>query len=320
MQRESGVSETGLPTLFETLVREQYGPDDAKRIIDGCAHARLTTLRANTLRATREEVAAALNLMHVAWEPVDWYDDAFVLPYALTNELWDMPCYQAGAVYVQNLSSMIPALVVDPHPGEDILDACAAPGGKTTQMAALGGKQAHVTACEMHAPRAEKLEFNLKKLGATNVTVMRTDARRLDEFFRFDRILVDAPCSGSGTLVANSVASRRFTQVLIDKSRKSQRALLDKALTLLKPGGTLVYSTCSVLTCENEDIVNAALSAANRPSKKSTSSAPHYEIAPIELASADSLPLLPCTIEGALAVCPTELYEGFFVAKIKRVS
>lgn len=320
MHTESGESATGLPALFEQLVRAQYGEHDAERIMEGCAKPRMTTLRANTLRATREEIATALDQMFIAWEPVSWYDDAFVLPVARTNELWNLTCYQAGAIYVQSLSSMIPALVLDPHAGEDILDACAAPGGKTTQMAALGGKQAHITACEMHAPRAEKLEHNLRKLGASNVTVMRTDARRLDEFFRFDRILVDAPCSGSGTLVANGLSAHRFTQALIDKSRKSQRALLDKALTLLKPGGTLVYSTCSVLACENEEIVQEALEAANRPRKKSAEPAMAFRVEPIDLAATADLPVLPTAIEGTLALCPTERYEGFFIAKIKRTA
>ena len=190
---------------------------------------------------------------------------------------------------------------------------CAAPGGKTTQIAALSNGKALIMACEMHAPRAERLEFNLKKLGASNTTVMRTDARRLDDFFSFDRILLDAPCSGSGTLNVNdSKLHKRFTPALVEKSRKAQRALIDKALTLLKPGGTLVYSTCSVLAYENEDIVTEALLKANRRGS--------FEVKPVELAGADNLPVLPTSLEGCLALCPTGLYEGFFVAKIARAS
>ena len=165
----------------------------------------------------------------------------------------------------------------------------------------------------MHAPRADKLQHNLDKLGVRNVTVMRTDARRLDDFFSFDRVLLDAPCSGSGTLrVSDPKLAKRFTPQLIEKSRKSQAALLDKALAVVKPGGVVVYSTCSVLACENEDAVKAAL---QRARKKGV-----FELQPVELHGAADLPLLPTALEGALCLAPTELYEGFFVAKLKRMA
>jgi len=225
---------------------------------------------------------------------------------------------------------MIPALVLDPHPGEDICDMCAAPGGKTTQIAALADGKAYLTACEMHAPRAEKLQFNLNKLGASNVTVMKTDARQLDDFFSFDRILLDAPCSGSGTLRAGDArVAKHFTPALVRKSQKNQRALLSKALGLLKPGATLVYSTCSVLACENEDIVEQCLRQAKRkgifeiqPIIPGAGAATDDDNAPLptfNARQAAALPLLPTRLDGTLCLAPTDLYEGFFVAKIKRL-
>ena len=299
-----------LPDYFETQLVKQYGAEDTRRILAGCATKRTVSLRANTLHARRDEIACALDDAGITWEPVPWYEDAFVLPEAQERDVWNLSAYQAGDLYLQSLSSMIPALVLDARKGDDVCDMCAAPGGKTTQIAALSG--AYITACEMHAPRAEKLEYNLKKLGAANVTVMRCDARRLDEFFSFDRILVDAPCSGSGTLLANDPkVERRFTPKLIEKSVKAQRALLAKGLSLLKPGGTLVYSTCSILERENEDIVRWALG--NTPHGRA------FEVKPTQLANADELPLLPTTLEGACTLCPTDSYEGFFVAQIVRV-
>lgn len=317
-----------LPSFFEPLLIEQYGPELAALIVAGCNVRRASSLRANALYATREEVAKCLDDAGISWSPVGWYEDAFVIEDAGDKPLWDLPAYEEGKVYLQSLSSMLPPLVLGAQPGIDILDMCAAPGGKTTQLAAIGGKGTHITACEMHAPRAEKLEYNLRKQGAKNVVVMRTDARQLDEFFSFDRILLDAPCSGSGTLrTRDSKLHAHFTEKLIQKSCKSQRALLDKALTLLKPGGTLVYSTCSVLKCENEDIVKAALKQASRRGT--------YEIEPVELEGAallpanevcasdvkdaGKIPVLPTNVEGTLCVCPTDQFEGFFVAKIKRV-
>lgn len=302
-----------LPDFLEPLLAEQYGPTDVQRILDGCTDRRAVTMRANTLLSNRDEVAAALAGAGIAWKAVEWYADAFVLPGIRERAIWDLPIYAQGKVYLQSLSSMIPALVLQAQAGEDICDMCAAPGGKTTQIVALTGGRAFVTACEMHAPRAEKLEHNLGKLGCSNTTVMRVDARRMDDFFRFDRILIDAPCSGSGTLRAGDPkTAKRFTPALIEKSRKSQRALLNKALSLVKPGGIVVYSTCSVIADENERIVEACMRQAKRTGT--------FEVEPIELAHAESLPLLPTELEGTCCLCPNELYEGFFIAKIKRTA
>ena len=307
-----GLAAMGLPEFFKPLLEDQFGSDGAARVLAGCGVQRAVTLRANTLLADRASVAAALDDAGIAYEHVPWYEDAFVLPEARERVIWELPAYKRGEVYLQSLSSMIPALVLDAQAGEDVLDMCAAPGGKTTQIAALTGGKAHLTACEMHAPRAEKLEFNLNKLGARNVTVMRTDARRLDDFFSFDRILVDAPCSGSGTLRADDPkVERRFTKALIEKSRKSQRALLAKALGLLKPGGTLVYSTCSVLAVENDDIVTECLGKTRRGTA--------YELVPIDLPGLEDAPKLPTGNEETLCLCPDKRYEGFYVAKIRRI-
>lgn len=207
---------------------------------------------------------------------------------------------------------MLPPLALAPRAGADILDMCAAPGGKTSQIAALTGGAAHLTACEMSVPRAERLEHNLAKLGCRNVQVMRTDARRLDEFFSFDQILLDAPCTGSGTVRAGDPrAAERITPKLLDRVTRSQRALLDRALSALKPGGSLVYSTCSVLPAENEDQVERALRRHR-----------DCEVKPIALAGADEgelgLPLLPGRVAGALTVCPTRAFEGFFMVRIEK--
>ncbi len=300
-----------LPAFFEQLLVEQYDADDAQRILQGCAVQRAVTLRANTLKSTRAEVAATLDAASISWQPVSWYDDAFVIEDAREDAIRALPLYDEGKVYLQSLSSMIPALVLGAQPGEDVCDLCAAPGGKTTQIAALAGGKALIMACEIHAPRAERFEHNLRKLGTANVTVMRTDARRLDDFFSFDRILLDAPCSGSGTLsTRDPKMPKRFTLALIEKSRKAQRALIAKALSLLKPGGTLVYSTCSVLECENEAIVREALEKA--PRNRS------FKLKPVNLPAAEGLPTLPSSLEGCMTLCPTALYEGFFVANIVR--
>ena len=179
----------------------------------------------------------------------------------------------------------------------------------------------------MSTPRAEKLTFNLNKLGVTAVNVMRTDARRLDEFFSFDQILLDAPCTGSGTVRAGDAkAAVRITEKLLAKVTRSQRSLLDRALTVLKPGGVLVYSTCSILPQENEEQVMAALKrhrdcevmpltgalAEDAPARPATAQA----IA--DAAERGELPLLANGLAGTLTICPTRLYEGFYIAVIRK--
>ncbi len=301
-----------LPSFFLEQLENDYGQADIKRILDGVAAKRHTTLRANASRCSAADIALVLDAAKVAYSRVGWYDDAFVLESATPKDLWELPAYEQGVLYLQSLSSMIPALIVDPHPGDEICDMCAAPGGKTTQMAALGGKGCYITACEMNAPRADKLEFNLERQGSRGVNVMLCDARNLDSFLMFGKVLLDAPCSGSGTIWAcDPKLDRRFNPGLLAKCRKQQAKLLAKALQVVKPGGTLVYSTCSVLKCENEDQVTEALERLGRR-------AANYRIEPIELGAADGIPTLPSAIDGALTVCPTDLYEGFFACKIVR--
>ena len=328
-----------IPPFLAAKLTAQYGEAVAASIAKGYTDAcdRPVTLRANTLKATAGEVASALTAAGIGFSRALWYDDAFVLYDVRERAVWDLDIYREGGVYLQSLSSMLPPLLLGARPGMDVLDMCAAPGGKTSQIAALTGGGAHLTACELNDPRAEKLTYNLDKLGAANVQVMRTDARRLDEFFRFDTVLLDAPCTGSGTLRAGDErAEGRITEKLLAKVTRSQRALLDRALTVLKPGGTLVYSTCSVLAEENERQVEATLALKRHrdctvapivlgalPDEPETTNGKKGDRPqPVALPGADAgdfaIPTLPCDLPGALAVAPTRDFEGFFACVIRK--
>ena len=203
---------------------------------------------------------------------------------------------------------MLPPIILDPKPNEDILDMCAAPGGKTTELTSLSNNEANITAYEMNKIRAEKLKYNLEKQGATRVSIIEKDSRKIDNFFSFDKILLDAPCSGSGTLIEENDNSN-FTQELINKSIKSQTTLLQKAFRILKKDHILVYSTCSILKEENEEIIKKILEKKNA------------QILPIDINGRfKDIPKLPTTIEGTLCIKPTDIYEGFFVAVIKKTN
>lgn len=329
-QDAQGQAQRRLPEFFRKALSEHYSTELIEAISAGVDSRRISSLRVNTLLGNQAEVLGALAAAGIETTPVSWYDQAFSLPQAQPRDFWGLDFYDQGKIYLQSLSSMLPALAIAPKPDEDILDMCAAPGGKTTLMATLRGSGRGITACELHAPRAEKLHHNLTKQGATNVNVMCSDARLLDSWFSFDKVLLDAPCSGSGTIwLGDDKLSKRFNPGLLAKVRKQQTALLAKALEVVKPGGTLLYSTCSVLKQENEEQVNTALKKASR--------AGSYKIVPVALPGAQIqtinsaheasaiedpgiIPALPSSIEGALTVCPTRYYEGFFTCKILRLA
>lgn len=296
-----------LPDFLPEMLKAQYGEEIAEKIIRGYEADRKVTLRVNTLKAAVDDVKSTLTQAGIEYDTVSWSREALIIKNADENRIMELPVYDNGGIYLQSLSSMLPPVMLAPAAGEDILDMAAAPGGKTTQMAALTGNKAHITACELNAIRARRLEYNVNKQGASCVYVMQKDSRTLDDFFSFGRILLDAPCSGSGVLsVYDANIKKTFTKKLIDKSVKAQTALLKKAVTLLKKGHEMVYSTCSVLRCENEDIVNSMLKSGK------------VEIVPIDIEGMESIPLLPVSIPGTVCVAPDELYEGFFVAKLRK--
>ena len=223
------------------------------------------------------------------------------------NDIQKLDIYKEGKIYLQSLSSMLPPIFLDPKEGEDILDMAAAPGGKTTEIAVLTKNKANITACERNKIRYERLQYNIQKQGA-NVYCMLQDSRNLSDFFSFDKILLDAPCSGSGTLKIDENLEENFTKKLVEQSIKLQTSLLKKAINILKKGKEMVYSTCSILSAENEEIIEKFLKE-----KK-------IEIIPIvEEEWINSLPLLPSKIKGTIVVVPNEFYEGFFVAKIRKI-
>ena len=289
------------------MLEEQYGPEIANKIIEGYTKQRTVTFRVNTLKSNIETIENKLKEAKIEYEKTPWSKEAVIIKNANEKVIQELDNYKNGEIYLQSLSSMLPPIILKPQEGADILDMAAAPGGKTTQMAALSGNKAHITACEKNKIRAERLKYNVDKQGASCVFIMEKDARYIDDFFSFDQILLDAPCSGSGTLNINDINLKNvFTKKLIEKSISSQLALLKKAIKILKPGKEIVYSTCSVLACENEDVVKKVMASENA------------EIVPIDFEGIEDIPILPTKIDGTLCVCPDELYEGFFVAKIRK--
>ncbi len=287
-------------------IKLEYGDKFSKEIIDGFS-SRNVTLRVNTSKTNTDFIKAELTNLGINFREVSWYSDALIIDNVREDSIKKLSMYENGLIYLQSLSSMIPPLVLNPKEGESILDMAAAPGGKTTQMANLSNNNSLIMALEKNKIRSERLKYNIEKQGAKKVSVVVKDGRKLDEFFTFDKILLDAPCSGSGTLdLTDDSSFKVFSFELVNRSVKFQKELLESSVRHLKKGGEIVYSTCSILKEENEDILNYIVDKCN------------VEIVPIDMSLFTGVPLLPVTISGTMCVCPNELYEGFFVAKIRK--
>lgn len=286
------------------LLTEQYGKEELTKILDGYTKKRYTTFRINILKTKCEEVLNEFEQNNISVLNVPWYRYAYIVLDKNEEEIRNLKCYQNGHIYLQSLSSMLPVLILNPREKEDILDMCAAPGSKTSQIAMETNNKAYITAIEKNKIRQDRLKYNLEKQSVTCCNILNVDARNLDNLFSFDKILLDAPCSGSGTIKIISMNDEIFTNERLNKIRDTQVSLLKKALQVLKPHEKMVYSTCSILSLENEKVLEEV--------KK------EIDFNIIQVNVDKSIPLLPVSISGTICICPNEYFEGFFIALIEK--
>lgn len=296
-----------VPDFLYKLLLEQYGDNITNNIIEGYLQKRPVTLRVNTLKTNADNIKKTLNEFNIKYKEVIWSKDALIIEEVDENKIRELNIYNNGEIYLQSLSSMLPPIILSPKENENILDMCAAPGGKTTQVSALSNGKALITACEKNKVRSERLKYNIEKQGTNGICILVEDARKLNSFLSFDKILLDAPCSGSGTICLNDEKLEKyFKEELIDRSSKVQFELLKKAVEILKPGHEMIYSTCSILKNENENNLLKILKNGKA------------EIVPISEEIFKEIPMLPVAIKGTICVCPSKLYEGFFIAKLRK--
>ncbi len=216
------------------------------------------SIRVNTLKISVTELKKRLKDWKL--EQVPWCKEGFFIEHKdQRRDIGNLLEHTLGYIYVQEASSMLPAVVLDPQPGDKVLDACAAPGSKTTQIAAMMKNKGIIVANEISTKRMQALGINLQRCGATNVVKTLMDASRLDGQ-QFDRILVDAPCSGLGTIRKSFSCLEDWNIKLITSLTNIQKGLINAAYRNLKKGGTVVYSTCTIEPIENEGIVDYVLS------------------------------------------------------------
>ncbi len=238
----------------------QLGYGEAEMLAEVMAAPPPFTIRANRLKNSREELAKLLEEEGVTTLPCRYGPDGLVItsPVSLPN----MASFSAGRFAVQDEASQLATLLLAPEPGESILDLCAAPGGKATYLAELAGNRGTLLACDRQSRKLEQIREAATRLGITTITTITLDATKpLDglEGEQFDRILVDAPCSGLGVIHRNPEG--KWWKEPTDPARLAltQLAILGNAAPRLKPGGVLVYSTCSTSREENEEVVEKFL-------------------------------------------------------------
>lgn len=216
------------------------------------------TIRMNALRTTRDALAARLTTLGYAVRPTTISPVGLVLDKC--GAVAELPLFRDGAFYVEDEAAQLIAPILDPQPDELVLDACAAPGGKTTHLAALMQNRGEIVAVDKHAARLRMLEDNCRRLGIGIIRTIPADITsplppNLCER-PFDRILLDAPCSGLGVLRRHPEGKWRKEAEAFGHHQRLQRQLLERTGCLLRPGGVLVYSTCSSEPEENEQVID----------------------------------------------------------------
>ncbi|MDD9954070.1 MAG: RsmB/NOP family class I SAM-dependent RNA methyltransferase [Candidatus Woesearchaeota archaeon] len=298
---------------FIERYKELLGDDFDEFLKYSLTYAR-KAIRVNTLKISVADLKKKLE-NDFELTPVPWCKEGFWIKYKHGDrfDIGNLPEHQLGYFYVQDPASMIPAVVLDPQPGDLVLDMCAAPGSKTTQMAAMMQNEGVIIANDVAAARLKPLGLNLQRCGIANTIVTLRSNTRLQPVF--DRVLVDAPCSATGTIRKSLKCLQMWSPGTVKKICGEQRGILRQAWQALKPGGTMVYSTCTHEPEENEGMVSWFLEKH-----------PDARVEKIDLDIQRSAVITDFQgqdydqgVHGALRIYPQNNdSEGFFVAKLSK--
>lgn len=279
---------------------------------------RRQSVRFNPLRGNTAATMAELQSAGWQGEPFVWSPDCHTMA-SDPAIVRDSQAATEGRAFIQNAASWLPVLALDPQPGDEILDVCAAPGGKTSHIAALAGNQAIITANDNSRPRLAKLRANLDRLGVTNTETTLFDATQIArklEGRQFNKILLDAPCSGEGMMhLDRDKDFATWSVAHIKRLQQLQKKILVQAWHLLAPGGTLVYSTCTMAPEEDEAVVDYLLRTQ-----------PAAQILPVATDLPNRVPAVQTwngrqfdqRLHSALRLAPHPLIEAFFVCKLTK--
>ena len=316
-----------LPQKFRDRLALFLPPDQTKEILESFCIHKLSTFRANTLKISADELEKELIKLGFKVKRVDWYPDAFILVDTPQKTLMETDWYKNGYLYLQSLSSMIPPLVLNPQPGESILDITAAPGSKTTQIAAMMQNTGEIIANDKSKIRLFRLKSNLETLNVTNTKVLQLPGQFIWKKFPqyFNRTLVDVPCSMEGRFQCDKEKTfRDWSTAKIDFLQNQQKFLLRSAISSTQVGGTIVYSTCTLSPEENEEVIDWIL----KKTRSKNSGQATVELEPISIPNLPTIPgltkwknkVFDPTLTKTVRIYPSEKMEGFFIAKLKKIS
>ncbi|MBI5754360.1 RsmB/NOP family class I SAM-dependent RNA methyltransferase [Candidatus Peregrinibacteria bacterium] len=292
-------------------LQANYGQFAFENILKGFAAERCPVIRINTLKTSVQNMMISLREMSVRFERIKFLPDSLIITNQKEKFFEKLPMYEKGEIYFQGISSQLPVLFLDPRPGEKVSDMCAAPGSKTAQMAIRMGNIGEIVANEKDQIRFEKLKYNLEKQGVKIVKCLLGDGGELGEKYPqyFDKVLLDAPCSAEGRIDTNEPRTYKFwSEKVVGQNAKLQRRLFRTAVRVLKPGGVLVYSTCTLAPQENELLVKGELEEFQGV----------LNLEKIDLDFKYKLPFFE-GLNGTIKAMPSNISEGFFVAKFRKV-
>lgn len=279
-----------MPDWWLQHLQQYYNPQALEEILASQAAIPAMSIRVNTLKTSVEAYQAQLEAINIPFTPSAPVPEVLTLTEA-QGDPRSLPGYAEGAFLVQDESSARVVPFLNPQPGETVLEIGAAPGTKTTHLAACMQNQGHIVAVDQAAKRMEKLTANLERLGVSIADPLVADALTSDlSAIAPDKILIDAPCSGTGTLGKHPEILLTLQETELARHAQTQQALLENAWNALKPGGVLVYSTCSISPVENRQVVDAFLG-------KHTADA---------------------TLETDLQILPGNYHDGFYMARLRK--
>lgn len=311
-----------LPTTFIERLEHVVPAEKFESVLATFCFNKPTSFRANTLKISTEELKQELLKRKIVFHEVPWYPDSFILdslsPKAI---LVESDLYTNGLLYIQSLSSMIPPLVLSPNDEELVCDLTAAPGSKTTQLAMLMHNTGKIVANDISRARLFKLKANLETQGVTNTEISLKPGqalwKRYPEFF--DKVLVDVPCTLEGRFSCHDPQTYKdWAPKKVKLLSQLQKYLLRSAVSLTKPGGTIVYSTCTFEPEENEAVVDWVL--------KKEGSALRIEEISMSVGevqnglTAWNKKTFDSQVGKTIRVLPSQTMEGFYVAKITKLT
>ncbi len=239
------------------------GLDETLRLLETNERPLLPSIRVNTLKISASDLRKRLEKKGNELEPIEWVPYGFNVVKEGSN-LGSSHEFLQGYYYLQNVASMLSAIILDPKPNDTIIDMCAAPGSKSTHLAQLMGNEGTLILIDKNQNRIPALEVNLRRMGIINSFVLNMDAVNLSELnIKVEKILLDAPCTGEGLIRQDPDRKRSKKMRDIEKLALIQKKLLKSGLIALKTGGKLLYCTCSIAPEENELVINDVLNELN---------------------------------------------------------